>query len=91
MRSAVFCCNGSKARGDAHPESDIDLMLIVRNQAEDLKRVLRRLGYDLAATSWAVPSILARTEAEWARLKRGFVRRFLQLWSEMGSGFCEDG
>ena len=61
---------GSKARGDAHAESDIDLMLIVRDQAEDLKRALRRIGYDLAATSWAVPSILARTEAEWARLKR---------------------
>ena len=61
---------GSKARGDAHAESDIDLMLIVRDQAQDLKRALRRIGYDLAATSWVVPSILARTEAEWQRLER---------------------
>ena len=61
---------GSKARGDAHAESDIDLMLIVKDDAEDLKLPLRRIGYELAATSWAVPSILARTEAEWERLKQ---------------------
>jgi len=61
---------GSKARGDAHEESDIDLMLIVKDEAESLMWDLRWIGYDLAATSWAVPSILARSEAEWARLER---------------------
>ncbi|MCY4633659.1 MAG: nucleotidyltransferase domain-containing protein [Acidobacteria bacterium] len=61
---------GSKARGDAHEGSDIDLMLIVKDEAEGLMWDLRWIGYDLAATSWAVPSILARTEAEWARLER---------------------
>ena len=61
---------GSKARGDAHEESDIDLMLIVKDESEALMWDLRWIGYDLAATSWAVPSILARSEAEWARLER---------------------
>ena len=58
---------GSKARGDSHDESDIDLMLIVKDEAEGLMWDLRWIGYDLAAASWAVPSILVRTEAEWAR------------------------
>ena len=31
----------------------------------DLKRRLRRIGYRLSATSYAVPSILAYTQEEW--------------------------
>ncbi|HEY7491877.1 MAG TPA: nucleotidyltransferase domain-containing protein [Candidatus Tectomicrobia bacterium] len=50
---------GLKARGDAHPDSDLDVLLIVKNGAAHLKRPLRRLGYELAAMSEAVPSILA--------------------------------
>jgi predicted nucleotidyltransferase len=56
---------GSKARGDAHPDSDLDVLLIVKNGAAHLKRPLRRLGYELAAMSEAVPSILAYTQDEW--------------------------
>ena len=56
---------GSKARGDAREDSDIDVLLIVRNEAVGLKRRLRRIGYRLSATSHAVPSILAYTQDEW--------------------------
>jgi uncharacterized protein len=56
---------GSKARGDAGPDSDLDVLLVVHNEAARLKRPLRRAGYLLAATSDAVPSILAYTEDEW--------------------------
>ena len=64
---------GSKARGDAHEDSDLDVLLVVRNEAVDLKRQLRRIGYDLAAASNAIPSILAFTEEEWeSRRKDGF-------------------
>ena len=56
---------GSKARGDDHPDSDLDVLLIVKNDASHLKRPLRRIGYELAATSDAVPSILAYTLDEW--------------------------
>jgi predicted nucleotidyltransferase len=60
---------GSKARGDAHPDSDLDVLVIVQNDAAHLKRPLRRLGYALAALSDAVPSILAYTEDEWKSRK----------------------
>jgi predicted nucleotidyltransferase len=56
---------GSKARGDAQPDSDLDVLLILKNEAVALKRPLRRLGYDLAAAFDAVPSILAYTQDEW--------------------------
>lgn len=61
---------GSKARGEAGPDSDLDVLLVVRNHAAHLKRELRRTGYLLAATSDAVPSILAYSEDEWESRKR---------------------
>jgi predicted nucleotidyltransferase len=66
VRMAIY---GSKARGDDHPDSDLDVLLIVKNEAAHLKRPLRRLGYELAATSDAVPSILAYTQDEWESRK----------------------
>ncbi len=61
---------GSKARGDAREDSDVDVLLVVRNAAAHFKRPLRHLAHDLVATSYALPSIVAYTEAEWARLGR---------------------
>ena len=61
---------GSKARGDAREDSDIDVLLVVRDAAARLKRPLRQLAHELAATSYALPSIMAYTEAEWAQLER---------------------
>ena len=63
---------GSKVRGDDHPDSNLDVLLIVKNEAAHLKRQLRRIGYELEATSDAVPSILAYTQEEWeTRRERG--------------------
>lgn len=56
---------GSKARGEDHPDSDLDVLLIVKDDAGRLKRELRRAGYLLAATSDVLPSILAYTEEGW--------------------------
>lgn len=61
---------GSKARGDAREDSDIDVLLVVSNAAAHFKRPLRQLAHELAATSYALPSIVAYTEAEWAQLGR---------------------
>ena len=55
---------GSKARGDAHEDSDIDVLLVVKSKAGERKRVLKHIGYDSAATSYAVPSIMAYTLSE---------------------------
>ncbi len=61
---------GSKARGQAHAESDLDVLLIVKNEAEGPKRELRRIGYLLAATTEVLPSILAYTQEEWESRKK---------------------
>ncbi len=61
---------GSKARGEAGPDSDLDVLLIVRNEAAGQKRHLRRIGYLLAAESDVVPSILAYTVDEWEKRKQ---------------------
>lgn len=64
---------GSKARGDAREDSDLDVLLVVTNGAGRLKRSLRDIGYELAAVTDAVPSILAYTQEEWEdRKRRGF-------------------
>ena len=66
LRMVIY---GSKARGDAREDSDLDVLLVVRDGSGHLKIPLREIGYELAATSWAVPSIMAYTQAEWNRLE----------------------
>ena len=61
---------GSKARGQAHPDSDLDVLLIVKDDAAALKRDLRWIGYLLAAKTDVLPSILAYTEEEWENRRR---------------------
>jgi len=61
---------GSKARGQGHAESDLDVLLIVNDDAGALKRELRRIGYLLAAKTEVLPSILAYTQEEWESRKR---------------------
>ena len=61
---------GSKARGQARAESDLDVLLILKNEAGTLKRELRRIGYMLAAPTDVLPSILAYTRDEWERRGR---------------------
>jgi predicted nucleotidyltransferase len=61
---------GSKARGDAGPDSDLDILLIVRNEAGAKKLKLRWIGYLLAAKSDVMPSILAYTSDEWEERKK---------------------
>ena len=60
---------GSKARGEATPESDLDVLLIVRDEAVKRKRAMRQVGYLLDAEGFVVPSIMAYAVREWERLK----------------------
>ncbi|GAB4580487.1 MAG: hypothetical protein Fur0022_32280 [Anaerolineales bacterium] len=39
---------GSKARGDDTEESDIDMLIITKNEVGDLKTQIRDVGYDLS-------------------------------------------
>jgi predicted nucleotidyltransferase len=61
---------GSKARAQAHVESDLDVLLIVKNEARARKRELRWIGYMLAAKTDVLPSIFAYTEEEWESRRR---------------------
>jgi predicted nucleotidyltransferase len=71
---------GSKARGQAHAESDLDVLVIVKNEARRFQRELRRIGYMLAATSDVLPSILPYTEEEWEsrRINRSAFRQAVE-------------
>lgn len=46
------------------------MLLIVNDNARNLKRDLRRIGYLLASKTDVLPSILAYTEEEWESRKR---------------------
>ena len=57
---------GSKARGTATADSDLDLLVVIKDGDWWLKRDLRRCGYALAVATEVVPSIMVFTAAEWA-------------------------
>jgi DNA-binding transcriptional regulator YbjK len=67
--SARIRCK-AKARGDNDPDSDLDVLLIVTDEMALRKRELRHMGYRLAATGEAVPSIVVYTETEWVSRDR---------------------
>jgi predicted nucleotidyltransferase len=60
---------GSKARGDSGPESDLDVLLVVKNKAKGRKRELRELGHLLAAGTDVLSSIMVYTRREWDERK----------------------
>lgn len=56
---------GSKARGDSHQESDLDVLLIIREGNWRVKHDIREPGYSLSIEKNVVPSILVYTLKEW--------------------------
>jgi predicted nucleotidyltransferase len=61
---------GSKARSEAGPDSDLDVLLIVRDRAATRKRDMRDVGYSLDPYGEVAPSIMAYTEREWENRRR---------------------
>jgi len=60
---------GSKARGDARPDSDVDVLVVISAGDWRLKDALACAAYDLAIGTEVVPSIQIFTAAEWERLR----------------------
>jgi predicted nucleotidyltransferase len=60
---------GSKARGTARPDSDLDIVLIIRAGDWQVKREVTHPGYDLSIGTDVVPSFIVYTTAEWQQLR----------------------
>ena len=60
---------GSKARGEAGPDSDAGILLVVSDEGCDWVRETRRVGYRLDRLCQVAPSIPAHSESEWERRK----------------------
>lgn len=62
---------GSKARGEAGPDSDLDVLIILREGDKATKSEVRHIGHLLAVTSEAVPSIMVYTRKDWSARGEG--------------------
>ena len=61
---------GSKARGDAGPDSDLDVLVVLTEADRRIKDAVGYLGYLLGVLSDALPSIMVYTRTEWQERKR---------------------
>lgn len=61
---------GSKARGDGHAGSDLDILLVVDDSHRSSKREMRDLGHDLDPYGELLVSIMVYTESEWLERRR---------------------
>ena len=61
---------GSKARGDARADSDLDVLVMIRDGDWCFKEALTQPGYDLAIGTDVVPSLHVYTVAEWEQLRK---------------------
>jgi predicted nucleotidyltransferase len=61
---------GSKARGDADPESDIDLFVLVDAETSEFRSELWRIASDVSLDHSVVLSPRVFGEARWAETRR---------------------
>lgn len=57
---------GSYARGDFHAESDVDVLVVVRDLGERERRETFETAYEVYLDRWVDISPLALSSAEWA-------------------------
>jgi len=69
IRSVVLF--GSRARGDAHEDSDYDVVVVVDRRSCELRAVLLEITVDLLERHGRLVACLLRDEREWEAL-RGF-------------------
>ena len=60
---------GSKAKGTATEDSDLDLLLVIRDGDWKVKDAITQPGYLLALDRNAVPSMIVLTRKEWESLR----------------------
>ena len=68
VRSAVLF--GSKARGDAGPDSDIDLLVTLADDDPHLRSQVRRLAARVSLEYDLLLSVRAASRSQWAELAR---------------------
>lgn len=61
---------GSKARGAATADSDLDVLVVIREGDWRLKDAITQPGYTLAISADVVPSIMVYTAEEWELLRK---------------------
>jgi uncharacterized protein (UPF0332 family)/predicted nucleotidyltransferase len=62
---------GSKARGTATADSDLDLLVVIRDGDPRLKEAVARPAHDLSVGTNVDPSILVFTTSEWEAREKG--------------------
>lgn len=70
---------GSKARGDAHPESDTDVLVLCDSDDPETKRRFWHLAFDVLLDYGAYLSVRAMSLARW----RGLAGRRPQLYANL--------
>jgi predicted nucleotidyltransferase len=61
---------GSKARETATADSDLDILLVIREGDWKLKDLVTEPGYELAIGTNVVPSIMVYTHEEWEQYQQ---------------------
>ena len=61
---------GSKARETATADSDLDILVVIREGNWRLKDLVTEPGYELALGTDVVPSIMVCTKEEWEQYRR---------------------
>ena len=59
---------GSKARGDWDAESDIDILVIIRDEAKASGNAIEELSNELPGAPESLPVVLTITESGWTEL-----------------------
>ena len=62
---------GSKARGDFTADSDLDIMVVIKEGDWRRKEAIARPGHLLAIGSNVVPSFVVYTQEEWEQRRKG--------------------